>query len=471
MITVPIRRTGRGLLSLAPLFCAAGCAPAVGLAVAPDVLSSEWRSEGPAAATAEGMPPDLGAAFASPALRELIVRAAAANADLGAARARVMRARAELGLARTAMLPVVSGSAGIAATKTDNRGGPVFNFADGFAGLNVAFDTDLFGANRAERRSARARFLAERFDQAALALVVETEVARAFVRHAALTDRIALLESNLAGARELERIVGVQQRAGAATRVDLGLQTIQVRQLETERLRLLEARDRTRNALAILVGMEAPLFTIEPSGLGGLSVPAIPAAPPPALLVRRPDIRAAEARIAAAEGDIDRARAAFLPRLRLTASALGQAASVAGPFGTTLAAGADLLGPIFDRGRLRSGLRIASATQAETVELYRRQLLTALAEAEDALGATVQARAREALLIAVVEEARTTARLSRLQYIEGEADLLRVLDAEQLLVRAEDARAVALQERLEAAVDLFKAMGGSVPSRKDPGAR
>jgi outer membrane protein TolC len=120
-----------------------------------------------------------------------------------------------------------------------------------------------------------------------------------------------------------------------------------------------------------------------------------------------------------------------------------------------------LLAPIFNRGRLQGEFIQASAAQAETVELYRGTLLTALAEAEDALTAVRQSRARETLLDQVVEEARTTARLTRLQFIEGEADLRFVIDAQQLLVQSEDARAISLQERLNAAIDLYRAMGGS----------
>ena len=182
---------------------------------------------------------------------------------------------------------------------------------------------------------------------------------------------------------------------------------------------------------------------------------------PSELIVRRPDIRSAEARIDAAGGDVQQARAAFFPRIRLTSSALGQAASLSGPLSSTFAIGADLLAPIFNRGRLRANLELSAARQAESVELYRQVLLTSLAEVEDALTAVDRSRTREALLIEVVEEARLTARLARLQYIGGEADLQRVLDAEQRLTEAEDARALALQERLEAAIDLFKSMGGS----------
>jgi outer membrane protein TolC len=192
-----------------------------------------------------------------------------------------------------------------------------------------------------------------------------------------------------------------------------------------------------------------------------MTTPFLQPLQPAELLTRRPDVRAAEARIAAADGDVAAARAAFLPSLRLSASGLVQAATLSGPIGTTLSAGAGLLAPIFDRGRLNGQLYAATATQRETVELYRKTLLTALAEAEDALAGVEQSRRRQQLIDRMVEDARITARLSRLQYLEGEADLATVLDAERLLVRAEDARALSTQERLNAAIDLYAAMGGS----------
>jgi NodT family efflux transporter outer membrane factor (OMF) lipoprotein len=436
----------------------AACAPTTKLAVAPEVFSSEWRGDTPS-----GKPIDVGlsAAFGSPVLQDLIGRALIANTDISIAQARIAQARAQLSVARAAMLPVVSGSAGLSSTRTDNQGGRVFDFSAGFAGLDVAFDTDLFGSKRAERRAALSRAEAAIFDRDAAALVVEAEVARAFVQHSALGDRIALLDRNLEHARELERIVRIRVREGVATRVETGQQSIEVSQLEAERTRLVEAQEQTRNALAVLTGEEAPRFTLPATGLAGLATPVFEASQPAELLVRRPDIRAAEARITAAAGDIASARAAFLPNLRLTASALGQAATLTGPFGATLAVGASLLAPIFDGGRLKGQLAFASAAQVETVELYRAALLRALREGEDALSAAEQSRKRQALIEQVVDDARTTARLRRLQFIEGEADLRDVLEAQRILVQAEDARAIATQERMNAAIDLYRALGGA----------
>jgi NodT family efflux transporter outer membrane factor (OMF) lipoprotein len=449
--------------SLAAICCltAQACAPAVDLKHPSGVSSTKWSGVETAISGEPISRQGLGGLLQSPKLEALTARALAANADIGAARWRIAQARAQLRVARAAMLPVVTGRTGLNATKTDNRGGSAFDFSDAFAGLDLSWDADLFGGRRAERRAALSRVTASVFDRNAVALGVEAEVARGFVQHAVLSQRIALLDRNLANARELDRILHIRLREGVGTKVETGLQAIEVRQLEAERLRLLEAQAQTRNALAVLAGQEAPLFQMPEADLASLSPPALNPIQPAELLVRRPDVRAAEARIRAASGDVQAARAAFLPNLTLTASALGQAASLTGPYGATLAAGASLLAPIFNRGRLQGEFTRASAAQAETVELYRGTLLTALAEAEDALTAVRQSRAREVLLDQVVEEARTTARLTRLQFIEGEADLRFVIDAQQLLVQSEDARAISLQERLNAAIDLYRAMGGS----------
>jgi outer membrane protein TolC len=111
------------------------------------------------------------------------------------------------------------------------------------------------------------------FDRNAVALGVEAEVARGFVQHAVLSQRIALLDRNLANARELDRILHIRLREGVGTKVETGLQAIEVRQLEAERLRLLEAQAQTRNALAVLAGQEAPLFQMPEADLASLSPP------------------------------------------------------------------------------------------------------------------------------------------------------------------------------------------------------
>lgn len=436
---------------------AASCAPTPQLAIQPEFVSARWTED------ATGTTPlaDAWTAFGSAELDDLIARARAANADIAIARARIVQARGQVGVARAASLPrlTASGDAGILSGTDRRRPGA----DEQSAGLDIAYDIDLFGSARAGRRSARARFDAARFERDAVALAIESDVARAYIQHAAFGNRIALLERALANARELDRIIGVRVREGVATRVDSGLQTIEVRRIEAEMSRIVEARTRTRNALAILVGEEAPSFRVGAAGLDGLAAPAFETVQPGALLVRRPDIRAAEARIAAANGDVERARAAFLPSLRISAGSLASA----GPLGVAFSAGSGLLAPIFDGGRLRGELRTASGAQLETVETYRRTLLTALGESEDALTGIAQSQRRATLLTETVAVAQTTARLARRQYVEGAADLQTVLDAERGALDVADALAVATQDRLGAAIDLYRALGGAPSGSAD----
>ena len=137
-----------------------------------------------------------------------------------------------------------------------------------------------------------------------------------------------------------------------------------------------------------------------------------------------------------------------------------QAAILGGPLSTLYSTGAGLLAPIFDRGRLRGNLEFAAGQQAESVALYRQALLNCLADAENAISAVSRSGERAEITEQIVANARETARLARLQYLEGDTDLQRLFDAEQRLIESEDARLITLQERLEATIDLFKALGG-----------
>ncbi len=430
---------------------AASCAPEPRLAVAPTVAADQWQQSGSGNATASW------AAFGSPALDALIARARAANADIAIAAARVVQARGQLGVARAAARPSLSasGDAGVFSGGGNRR----FTAGNQTLGLDVAYDVDLFGRIAAGKRTGRAQLAASRFDRDAAALAVESEVARGFVQHATFGARLALLNRALVNARELDRIIGVRVREGVATRVDSGLQRIEVRRIEAEVSRVAESQIRTRNALAVLVGEEAPSFRLVGAELDAFARPAFDASRPGMLLVRRPDIRAAEARIAAASGNIDAARAAFLPSLRLSGGSLLGGGS-GGPLGLVVSAGSSLLAPIFSGGRLRGELLTASGLQRESVETYRRALLAGLSETEDALAGVAQSDMRISLLADTIVVARTTARLARRQYVEGAADLQIVLNAERGALDVEDAYAVALQDRLEAAINLYRALGG-----------
>lgn len=455
----PSPALARRFLSLGILLALAACAPTPRLTVPPAILSDDWQGPVPAHAVALAQG-DFWRAFGSPELSGLIARARSGNADLAAAIARVDRARAQLRQSRAALGPTGGIGTGMSGTKTDNTGAARFAYSDAYAQLDISYDLDLFGRLKADKRASAARATAALFDRDALQLVIETETARAYVRHAALVDRIAILDHAIAQARDLDRIVQIRVREGAATALDRGLNAIDLRTLEAERSRLIEGQARTRNALAVLVGEEAPRFQVGSIGIAAFGVPVPELVQPKMLLFRRPDLAGAEARIAAAHGDVDQARAAFMPSVRLSASGLAQAATLSGPVGLTAAAAASLFAPIFNRSRLTGELQAMSAAQRESVANYRATLLNAFREAQDALAAVEQASERQRLYADAARQSVTTTRIARIQYVEGQIDLQAALQADRGRSQAEAASVEARAELLEACIDLYKAFGG-----------
>ena len=437
----------------------AGCAPPIRLDIAPSLLSDQWHDIRVPAAPAEVVASGW-SSFGSEQLDQMIATAQRSNPDIAIAASRIEAARADLRIARAAGGPMI-GASGSASSDIRNLQGQTRSFDRiGSASLDVSYDVDLFGAAKAEKRATWARLRAAGYDRRAIELAIEADVAAGYVAMAALSDRASLADRARANARELERIIRIRAREGVASQVELGLQTTEGDALEIDRSRLIEGRDRARTALAILLGEEAPRFSPEPASLAKLVVPRIELVQPGALVTRRPDIRAAEARIDAANGDVEAARRAFLPGLRLSASSffdlLGNGAITNG--GVSLSA--SLFATIFDRGRLKGQLYRASAAQHEAVALYRKALILAIAEAQDALTGSAQSQARLDLLARSQKEAMRTAQLARAQYREGTATLGTVLDADRRLVDVDDQLVQARQESLLAAIQLFRALGG-----------
>lgn len=442
------------LMTTLPL---AGCAPAPRIAVAEPVFATEWSRQSGVQSPERGVvAADLATLLSSPELARLTAEAASGNPDIRIAAARIDRAAALLGRARLAALPQVSASLGTNGNALNNA---VLDFPSAFASLDVSVDVDLFGRFAGDRTAARGQLLAAQNERAAVALSIEASLAQAWVLRATLARRIAILDGTIARAARMEHVVRLRFDAGAATRVDLGQQSIRLLELRRKRSELAEALDQTRTAIAVLCGTEAPRFASAPADIAAITLPDLVPANPPQLLVARPDVRAREAAILAANGNIQAARAAFMPLFSFSVEGLVNTMS-GGLLSTTVRAGAAVLAPIFAQGRLTSDLRVAEADQVVAVEEYRQTVLSALAEVENLLTAIAASRERGRLLSQILAEAKLTADLAEAQYIEGEEDLQVVLDAEQLLGDAQDAEALTQQEQLFAQIAMYRAMGG-----------
>ena len=446
---------------VASLMALHGCTGTPQLAVAPQVSSPRWSSTATTGTSITATPTpgeatsgaDFGKLLGSPELTALITRAQSSSPSLLAAAARIGQARALVRLARGASLPTLSIGTNISANSL--AGGRGLDFASNFATIDAALSINLAGAGAAGKRSAVKRAMASEFDRDALVLAMSAEIARTFVARSGLQGRIGLIDQSIAKAAQLQRIIELRQREGVAAMVDVGLQTIRVQQLRAERERLELSLEQTRVALALMVGVEAPEFDATPADIQALSIPDIAPPPPSTIIAIRPDVRAAEARVAAAGGDVEQARAAFFPQLDLSLGRNAQSFLGSGLL-SGLSIGASLMAPIFSRNRLSGNLDFSAAQQRESVQVYRQVLLTALTDIEGGLSTADHARKRSTILASMTSEARRTAALARIQYLEGDADLRHLLDAQDLLINAQDAELVSRQERLEAAIALYR---------------
>ena len=218
----------------------------------------------------------------------------------------------------------------------------------------------------------------------------------------------------------------------------------------------------TRSALAILLGRNPQDGIAGDERLEALQVPGIDVGLPSELLLRRPDLAASEARLAAAAANVAAARAALLPGIDLAAGAgVGSAALLSLADTTrTLSLSASVVQKIFDGGRLRAEVEVQRSRQRELLEAHRRAILVALKEVEDALADGLRDANQEAAQREILAEARRSLRLAELRYREGADGLLTVLDAQRTLFSAQDQLAQLRLARLGDAVNLYKALGG-----------
>jgi len=391
-------------------------------------------------------------AFKNPELNRLIHEALAHNYDLAAARQRVAQARAQALIAGAPLLPTVS-AAGHFTDRRDN-GGDRQN-QEGW--LQVAYEADLWGANRARRNRGAALLLSETYARDALQLVLMAEVAQRFFSVLALAEQQRIGREFLANVAATLAIVQARFKAGAASQIEAAQQQTELATVQADLNLLDQQRIVAENALAILLGKPPQFAAVRAEDWHGLRLPEPAAVQPVSLLERRPDLRQAEMALLAAEADITVARAAFYPSLQLRFEPLLTSAPPASLIMTTAAA---LTQPIFQGGRLTGELARTQARNAELVETYRQTLLDAWQEAEDAATTRHHSELRLAALAIAVDQARVAYRLSQERYRVGLIDYQTLLNSQRSLLAAENGRVQARLDVLVAVAQLYKALGG-----------
>ena len=450
----PRTRLLPGLLLLA---FTAGCALTEPV-VRPDLdLPAQWAEAAGASAAAAPVNDTWWQDFGSATLDALVAEALAAAPDLRIQAERVVQAELALRQAGASLFPMLDLSAGSGSRNVDSNETTTTSLS-----LGASYELDLWGRIAAGVDASRAGLAATRFDQDAARLSISASVATTWFQTLAVQERLEIARQNLATAERVLRVVQVRYDNGAASALELSQQRTTVLN-QRQAIEPLEVQLRqTRSALAILLGRnpQAGFPTEEP--LAALQVPVVEAGLPSELLLRRPDLAASEARLAAAAANIAAARAALLPGISLSAGAgVGSTALLSLADTTrTLSISASVLQSIFDGGRLRAGVDIQRSRQRELLETHRRSILVALKEVEDALADAARDANQEAAQREILAEAQRSLRLAELRYREGADSLLTVLLAQRTLFSAQDQLAALRLARLTDAVNLYRALGG-----------
>ena len=399
--------------------------------------------------------------FGSDELSQLVSQGQDSNLELAAALSRVRQAAAQARIAGVTLLPSVDASA------SASRDLPVagqHNANVSTSGvLQVSYELDFWGKNAASVAAAEASLRANFYDRQTVALTVTSGIVSTYLQLLSLHDRLAVAHENASTAERVLSLVEAQSSVGAATPVDLARQRSAVASQRAAIPALQQQQREAQSALAILLGRSPQTFKISDSGLDTIRLPEVAPGMPSELLARRPDIRRSEALLTAASANVEVARAALFPSIRLTGSTGTQSSALMSLLNAQnlfANVGASLVAPIFDGGRLRTERDLAIEQKQELVQTYRSTVLAALAEVDTALGQINSLDEQRRLKEVELEQSRLAFNLSEIRYKAGAEDLMTVLDTQRSLSDVQNELGILKLKRLQATVSLYKALGG-----------
>ncbi len=409
-------------------------------------------------------------AFNAPTLNELMLVAEQHSPDVLIAAERVHQAELQMRIANASLFPSLSAgaSSGESRNKVDRQipltdeANRVRSEGSTRASVSVSYEVDLWGGIAAGRKSARAGFDATRFDQDAAQLSIKAAIASGWFQWLSLQERIATAQKNIAIAERVQNVVDARYRNGAASAAEVAQQKTNLLTQRASLLPLELQAHQTRSALAILLGKTPQEFTLAEAHLLDVSVPVITPGTPADLVTRRPDLAASEATLIAANANIVEARAALLPGISLSANTGKSASELFSLNPATQTSGwtLSLAQTLFNGGRVINQKRLSEARREEMLLQYHKAILVALQEVDTALVSTDISLRQEISLQEILVQAERSMRLTEVRYREGSDDLLSLLVAQRSLFQAQDSLAQQRLARLNAAVDLYKALGG-----------
>ena len=448
------------LLSTAMLMLAGACVPSLrpappAASVAPPL---SWRD---APVGVGEIDPQWWRSFGDPTLNVLVERALARNTDVLTAIAVVDQARATTRLARSALLPSLDADG--SATRS-RQAGPAATTLTG--ALDASWEVDLFGRLRALDRAARRSYVASQADRDATALSVASQTAQQYITLLSLDTQLQVTRQTLVSRGETLRLTQNQRDAGYVSDFELTQAQSEYESIAQQIPQLVQSIRAQENGLAILTG-DLPAVIPRGATLRALLLPSVPATMPSALLRRRPDVAAAEFRLAAADATMASRRAEFLPQISLSGSYGAVATNLANYNPVTVwSLGGSLLAPLFHGGALRANLDIATALRDQAAFAYRGVVLSAFGDVETSLSATANLAAQDQRVLARLAILRRSLTLASERYTEGYSSFLDQLDAQRNLYASELNAITTREAQLSNAVTLAAALGGGwTPAR------
>jgi outer membrane protein, multidrug efflux system len=414
----------------------------------------------------ESLPPapppalDWWRGFRSSELTALIEEAQTANFDIAVAVARIIQADAQAKIAGAPLLPTVDFDA--SATRSRPAGGP--DRTSFRAALGTSYEIDFWGKNRASLRAAEENAIAARFDRDVVAISTVVSVATAYFLVLSSQERLRIANRNVESANRVLTLIRQRQEAGTAAALEVAQQETLLASQRAQVPQLDETLRQSVATLAHLVGRPPAAVRVRGGSLYALGLPRVSPGLPSELLYQRPDIRAAEAQLAASDADVEAARAAFFPSIRLTGEGGFTSAALRllfRPESAFYSLAAGLTQPVFDGLRLEGQLEQAQGRQLETLSLYRKAVVSGFTDVEKALISVRDTARREQLQQQVVESSRRAFEIAEIRLREGTVDLVVVLVTQQALFSAEENRVTARLARLQAILTLYQALGGS----------
>ncbi|MCS0613938.1 efflux transporter outer membrane subunit [Massilia kyonggiensis] len=397
-------------------------------------------------------------AYGDALLSELIEEAGRSNDTIRISEARYRQALALAASSRSNLFPFLDLTGGV--TRGTGTGKVATSRR---VGLEAGWEADVWGRVRNQAAASRLTAEAGAADLAAARLAVQATVAQLYFQVRVLDAQQRLLDSTVQAYERSLQLTQQRLRFGVATPADVAQAQAQLKTTQALAVDNRVQRSQLEHALAVLLGREPASFALAPAAHVAVKVPVAPAGVPSTLLERRPDVAAAERRVASANASVGAAQAAYFPDLTL--SATGGFQGTDGAHWLTVPNRVWALGPalavtLFDGGARRAQTDNAIAAYDATVAGYRQTVLDSVQEVEDALALLAGLEQESELLDAAVQASRESERQMLARYQAGTTDYLSVVTVQATALAAERSALAAQGRRLAASVSLVKALGG-----------